>query len=218
MSTTTQVSVNITATTNIPAQVTLSAGQWVTLRAAAAVRVLYTPAKRARVKRTGELIAGTFKMQQVASDGWTSYRDCTTTARILHAKGLISVRDERSADLALLTDAGKRLLGIATDAEILALPLGAKHDGLTVAARHWPQGVMDAAGQERIVAGELVDDVLGTPSEVVLTGDGRAYWSAWCKCTAVADDHWTRYERWTAKGREAHGYAHTVCRGILQTG
>ena len=215
MTSTTQVNAT---TTNIPAPVVLSAGQWATLRAVAATRVLYTPAKRARVKRSGELIAGTFSVQVLAADGSWTYRNCTTTARILHAKGLISVRDERSADLPLLTDDAKRLLEIPTTSEIVALPLGAKYDGLTVAARHWPQGVMDAAGQERIVAGELVDDVLGTPEEIVLTGDGRAYWSAWCKCPAVADDHWTRYERWTVQGRTAHGFAHTVCRGILQTG
>lgn len=103
-------------------------------------------------------------------------------------------------------------------ATVLALPLAGTHDGLTVAVRHWPEGIWRPELQDQITAGASWEDVAGPATAVTLTTDGQPYWSAWCKCPAVADEHWVRYERWSAAGLEAHGYAHKVCRAILQTG
>lgn len=103
-------------------------------------------------------------------------------------------------------------------AEILRLKGGQQYGSLTVATRHWPNGVWLPAMADQIAQGADADELLGTPGAVTLTGDGTPYWSAWCRCPAVADDHWIRYERWSARGLEGHGYAHKMCRAILQTG
>jgi hypothetical protein len=61
---------------------------------------------------------------------------------------------------------------------------------------------------------------LGTHEHATLTGDGgAAIRDQWCLCGGqppAAD--WIRYEHWTARGREAHGFVHRGCRRLIQAG
>ena len=62
---------------------------------------------------------------------------------------------------------------------------------------------------------------LGVHEHATLTGDGQgANRAAWCDCPNddVHADQWTRYEHWTARGVEAHGFVHSECRRLLQVG
>lgn len=62
-------------------------------------------------------------------------------------------------------------------------------------------------------------DALGPAREAMLTSDGRPRGNSFCQCAdAPAASTWFRYERYSARGREAHGYGCTKCRGITQTG
>jgi hypothetical protein len=52
---------------------------------------------------------------------------------------------------------------------------------------------------------------------ITLTEDGRAaHTSGWCQCDD--DPEWVRYERYSVRGREAHGYVCKHCRYLTQTG
>jgi hypothetical protein len=77
---------------------------------------------------------------------------------------------------------------------------------LTVNRRSWSPGADEAA----IVAGTL-------PAEsVVLTADGRRYDDrGWHE---GPEAEWIYVERWTAAGREFHGWIDSVSRRILQAG
>ena len=68
---------------------------------------------------------------------------------------------------------------------------------------------------------------LGTHEHATLTSDGRAAdRKNWCRCAVTGlqqDDgipagEWARYEHWTERGCEAHGFVHSECRQLLQTG
>ena len=62
---------------------------------------------------------------------------------------------------------------------------------------------------------------LGVPEHATLTGDGQgANRGAWCTCPndEVFAEQWIRYEHWTAAGCERHGFVHSTCRRLLQTG
>ena len=66
-----------------------------------------------------------------------------------------------------------------------------------------------------------VDEVVGhtaAPEQVLLTSDGRyAETHAWHE--GPADDaEWVRYERYSARGMESHGFVHGVSRRLVQTG
>jgi hypothetical protein len=57
-----------------------------------------------------------------------------------------------------------------------------------------------------------------SPSEVIASSDGLNVSRTWCDCIALSEDDWQYYERWTARGCEAHGWACPDCRGIVQFG
>ena len=62
---------------------------------------------------------------------------------------------------------------------------------------------------------------LSTHEHATLTSDGKsAIRTAWCTCANddVYADQWIRYEHWTERGCEAHGFVHSECRRLLQTG
>ena len=60
---------------------------------------------------------------------------------------------------------------------------------------------------------------LGTHEHATLTSDGRtANRARWCLCGEPDAAEWVRYEHWTARGCEAHGYVHRGCRRLLQAG
>jgi hypothetical protein len=61
---------------------------------------------------------------------------------------------------------------------------------------------------------------LGTHENVTLTSDGQgAVCTGWCQCGGEPRAaEWIRYEYWTAVGCEAHGFVHSECRRLLQTG
>lgn len=112
-----------------------------------------------------------------------------------------------------------------TATDILALPLGGKHAGLTVTQRSWSDKVSKSAVVlDAIEAGDIdgMYRELGTPESVTLAADGRhVYPRNWCTGHDwdVTDEE-VRYERWTAEGRVAHGYvcAYVACRRLVQSG
>lgn len=62
---------------------------------------------------------------------------------------------------------------------------------------------------------------VGPHDEATLSEDSRHVRHVWCRCAPEPDAAtWVRYERWTARGRVAHGYVcpRLTCRGITQTG
>lgn len=78
------------------------------------------------------------------------------------------------------------------------------------------------ASQRADAAGEVASDewwaALGPHSEATLTGDGRGVvTTGWCTDNPSADT-WVRYERYSDRGREAHGFVCPDCRRLVQTG
>ena len=61
---------------------------------------------------------------------------------------------------------------------------------------------------------------LGDHEHATLTGDGHAaVRSEWCTCLAdFPACEWVRYEYWTTRGCEHHGFVHSECRKLLQVG
>lgn len=62
---------------------------------------------------------------------------------------------------------------------------------------------------------------LGSYERVLLVSDPAARVHAQGLCTCPGSDNadsWVRYEKWTAAGRVAHGWACPACGGITQTG
>ena len=61
---------------------------------------------------------------------------------------------------------------------------------------------------------------LGDHEHATLTGDGHAaVRSQWCTCLAdFPACEWVRYEYWTTRGCEHHGFVHSECRKLLQVG
>jgi len=103
---------------------------------------------------------------------------------------------------------------------ILEAPLRTRVGDLTVYTGGWSRergqyadSVGEAGSPEWIAA-------LGTHERATLTSDGRAAnREQWCQCGEPASDaEWVRYEHWTAAGRVAHGFVHSECRRLLQTG
>lgn len=61
-------------------------------------------------------------------------------------------------------------------------------------------------------------DINGPADETIITDDGCDVLSVWCNCLSQDFDVAVYYERWSQHGREAHGWACPVCRGIVQVG
>lgn len=103
---------------------------------------------------------------------------------------------------------------------ILAAPLRAEFDGLVKDHGDWSI----EAGQRADAAGEEGSAewwaALGPNETATLTSDGRgANPTAWCGHKPPADS-WVRYERWSPRGMEAHGYVcpDINCRQLVQSG
>ncbi len=59
---------------------------------------------------------------------------------------------------------------------------------------------------------------LGAREHVTMTADGHgASRQTWCQCPE-RPELWVRYEGWTARGREAHGFVCGSCRKLTQVG
>lgn len=74
-----------------------------------------------------------------------------------------------------------------------------------------------------IVAHRMWDDhnadFLTSPADrTTITDDGRDVCQDWCRCVVQDADVSVYYERWSRRGREAHGWACPSCRGIVQVG
>ncbi|PZG12988.1 hypothetical protein C1I95_24580 [Micromonospora craterilacus] len=110
-------------------------------------------------------------------------------------------------------------LHIAQASRILATSVGQMVDTLIKVHGGWSA---DAAARADATAEPGTDEwrnALGPHEDATLTADGRpAATGGWCTCPAVGDDEWVRYERWSARGREAHGYVHAGCRALVQAG
>jgi hypothetical protein len=108
---------------------------------------------------------------------------------------------------------------------ILAAPLRTRVGELIVDTGGWSRerglhadSVAERGTPEWIAA-------LGDHEHATLTGDGHAaVRSEWCVCAEEDElgsrpaEQWVRYEYWTARGCEYHGYVHSVCRKLLQVG
>jgi hypothetical protein len=103
---------------------------------------------------------------------------------------------------------------------LLAAPLRTKIGGLVVDTAGWSReraGKADAAGEpgspEWIAA-------LGGHEHATLTSDGAAAdRTRWCECRPEpGGETWVRYEHWTERGRERHGFVCPACRRLTQTG
>jgi hypothetical protein len=102
---------------------------------------------------------------------------------------------------------------------ILAAPLRTRIGELIVDAGGW--------SRERGLYADMLADrgtpawvaALGDHEHATLTADGHAaVRGQWCACTVVRADEWVRYEYWTARGCEHHGFVHAGCRKLLQVG
>ncbi len=67
---------------------------------------------------------------------------------------------------------------------------------------------------------EALHAALGPYQVATLTDDGRqAVTRGWCSCGRSGNAAtWARYERWTEKGLDGHGYVCRNCRYLTQTG
>lgn len=110
---------------------------------------------------------------------------------------------------------------------ILAAPVGSRVDTfdtpLTKVDGRWSP---EAARRADAVADPATDPTawvaaLGPHEHATLTADGRqAINIGWCTCDHQYPDGatWVRYERWSGRGQEAHGYVCPTCRRLTQTG
>lgn len=78
-------------------------------------------------------------------------------------------------------------------------------------------GVQEAFDRNDMAAAEAI---LGSEDEALLTSDGRdARTRDWCRCDPYpVMEEWVRYERYSPRGREAHGYVCPTCRRLTQSG
>jgi len=110
---------------------------------------------------------------------------------------------------------------------ILAAPLGTQVGDLTISHAGWSK---ERASHADSVADSGADTeawlaALGAHEHATLTADGRAaVRDQWCRCATepaarqIPDDEWIRYEGWGEAGRTGHGFVHSTCRNLLQTG
>lgn len=106
---------------------------------------------------------------------------------------------------------------------LLNAPLRARIGDLAVVHHGWSKTAADLADSIAEPGTLRWRAALGTPSEVTLTGDGRMVSVRgripFCGCDPRPDsDTEIRYERWTVRGREAHGFCCPTCRYLTQTG
>lgn len=105
-------------------------------------------------------------------------------------------------------------------AAILSVPLMTGAGGMTIVSAGWSKERGEYAGA---VADPAVDSAawiaaLGPHEDAVLTSDGRpAVRTGWCADPGDPAT-WVRYEGWSARGCEAHGYVCADCRKLTQTG
>jgi hypothetical protein len=101
---------------------------------------------------------------------------------------------------------------------ILAAPLRTTVADMTLVSGGWSRergDFADAAGEPGSMAWTAA---LGVHEDATLTADARsAITDAWCKLRCDGSEM-VRYERWSARGQEAHGYVCSQCRRITQTG
>jgi hypothetical protein len=111
---------------------------------------------------------------------------------------------------------------------ILAAPVGPDPidtpDGPLVKMQGW--WLPERSHQPDVVAARTRGDwpaelaARGRHDFAALTADGRGCRSdQWCSCSPQPPaDGWVRYERYSARGREAHGYLCPTCRHLVQSG
>jgi hypothetical protein len=109
---------------------------------------------------------------------------------------------------------------LALAAAALAAKVGTRvetFDGpLTKNLGTWSVETVQAAAKAGPEGSEAWYAALGGHEEATLTSDGRgAIVEGWCHCGGVEQ---ARYERWSARGREAHGFVCKTCRWLTQTG
>ena len=103
---------------------------------------------------------------------------------------------------------------------LLAAPLRTKVGGLTVFTAGWSKERADQARAAREAGSPEWFAALGDHEHATLTSDGGAAdrWH-WCECEPFpAGETYVRYEHWSERGMERHGYVCPDCRRLTQTG
>lgn len=161
----------------------------------------------------------------------------TTTAtqpfRVVHKDGIVEreAPDFGTAFIAALPTEGARVEAqfegewlpahLALAKQALATKVGRTVDTFDgPLTKHHGSWSAEATARADAVAGKVGAKewraALGPHAEATLTGDGQAaIVRGWCDCSAVEQ---VRYERWSARGREAHGFVCKTCRRLTQTG
>lgn len=103
--------------------------------------------------------------------------------------------------------------------EILRAPVGTSvGTGLIVAEAGWTPENQHRAGASGPEASAAWWQALGAHDDATLTDDGEPVnFSGWCPGHKYAT-HEVYFERWTTKGRVAHGWACEHCRARTQSG
>lgn len=104
---------------------------------------------------------------------------------------------------------------------LLAAPLRTEVGGLTVFTAGWSKERADQAYAAGDAGSPAWFAALGDHEHATLTSDGGAAdRQRWCQCPNddVFADQWVRYEHWTERGMERHGFVHSECRRLLQAG
>ena len=105
--------------------------------------------------------------------------------------------------------------------QILAAKVGSTIEGLVKCHGGWSAETAERAGAVAEPGSPEWYAALGPHETATLTADGRgAETSAWCMTHTHPADIWVRYERWSARGQEAHGYVcpESTCRHLVQSG
>ena len=93
-------------------------------------------------------------------------------------------------------------------------------------SRAWsstPAGWSRERGAEADAAGDARSPewlaALGPHEHATLSADGRAaVRDQWCQCASTPAVGWARYEHWTARGRESHGFVCPASHRLTQAG
>lgn len=117
-----------------------------------------------------------------------------------------------------ITEAHRGELTVELADEILHAPVGTDVGDLIVSQAGWSAETASQADAKAEPGTPAWYVALGAHEDALLTGDGEdAVTTGWCQ---DSDDHAgeVQYERWTAKGRVAHGTVCGTCRRLTQTG
>lgn len=103
---------------------------------------------------------------------------------------------------------------------LLAAPLRTEVGGLVIDTAGWSRERGEAADAVGEPGSPEWFAALGDHEHATLTADGEcADRARWCECRpGPRGESWVRYEHWTERGMERHGFVCPSCRRLTQTG